>query len=100
MHNSFMHALVQTGLTGTILLVTAILLGGMALLKALRNLAHLPASDKHLVILTSGILAFLAVRSITESTGAFFGVDWLLLAPLLLYLQVLNQARAKETLSS
>ena len=33
-----------------------------------------------------GVLAFFSVRSLFESSGAFFGVDWLLLAPLFVYL--------------
>jgi O-antigen ligase len=96
MHNSYMHALIQTGLIGAIPFLAAILLGWVLLLKALRNLARLPVLDKHLVIQTGGILAFLTIRSIPESTGAFFGVDWLLLAPLLLYLQVVNHSHVKE----
>jgi O-antigen ligase len=96
MHNSFLHAMVQTGLVGTIPFVAALLLGWVLLLKALRNLLRLPGNHKHLVIQTAGVLAFLTLRSIPESTGAFFGVDWLLLAPLLLYLQVVNHSRVKE----
>jgi len=92
MHNSFMHALVQTGLIGTIPFVGAFLWVWILLFKALRNLARLPAIHKQLVIQAGGVLAFLSLRAIPESTGAFFGADWLLLAPLLLYLQVVNYA--------
>ncbi|MCI0895372.1 MAG: O-antigen ligase family protein, partial [Chloroflexi bacterium] len=92
MHNAVMHALVQTGLIGTIPFVGAFLWGWILLFKALRNLARLPAVHKQLVIQAGGVLAFLSLRAIPESTGAFFGVDWLLLAPLLLYLQVVNYA--------
>ena len=38
------------------------------------------------------LLAFLSVRSIPESSGAFFGVDWLLLALVFIYLQVASHA--------
>ena len=92
MHNAFMHALVQTGLIGTIPFVGAFLWGWILLFKALRNRARLPAVHKQLVIQAGGVLAFLSLRAIPESTGAFFGVDWLLLSPLLLYLQVVNYA--------
>lgn len=92
MHNAFMHALVQTGLMGTVPFVGALLWGWFLLFKALRNLPHLPEGHKPLLIQTGGVLAFLSLRAFPESTGAFFGVDLLLLAPLLLYVQVLNHS--------
>ena len=97
-HNAFMHSLIQTGIIGTIPFVGALLYGWILMLKALKTLSRLPAFQKQLVIQTDGILVFLSLRAIFESTGAFFGVDWLLLAPLLLYLQILNsnQPWAKE----
>lgn len=91
MHNSFMHALVQTGLLGTIPFVGAILFAWLLLVRAIRKLSQLPVAHKQMVIQTAGVLAFLSIRSIPESTGAFFGVDWLILAPLLLYLQLVNR---------
>jgi hypothetical protein len=94
LHNAFLHALVQTGIVGAIPFMAALILGWVLLYKALRNRAHLPGVHRHLVIQTAGILTFLSVRAITESTGAFFGVDWLILAPLLLYLQAVNRYRS------
>jgi Zn-dependent protease with chaperone function len=54
---------------------------------------------KHLVIQVAGVMVFLFLRSLFESTGAFFGVDWIILAPLLMYLQIVNRSfrRARET---
>ena len=96
MHNSVLHAMVQTGGMGTIPFVAAILLGWFLLFQAVRQINLLPVAHKHLVIQTGGILAFLSIRSLMESTGAFFGIDWLLLAPLLLYLQVVNQSYGRR----
>jgi hypothetical protein len=93
MHNSVMQALIQTGLLGTLLFISAMLMGWVLLFKSLRNLGRLPSEQKHLVIQAGGILAFLTVRSFPESTGAFFGVDWLILAPILLYLYTINFPR-------
>ena len=90
MHNTIMHSMIQTGVVGTIPFAGALLLGWLLVLKAIRRLNQLPESHKHLVIQTAGILLFLSIRGIMESTGAFFGVDWLLLAPLLLYIQVIT----------
>jgi len=95
MHNSLMQALIQTGLLGTLLFISAILMGWVLLLKILLNLGRLPSEQKYLVIQAGGILAFLTVRSFPESTGAFFGVDWLILAPILLYLYTVNFPRRK-----
>jgi O-antigen ligase len=90
MHNSYMHALLQTGLLGTVPFVAALLFGWLLLVKALLNLSRFSGVDKHLTIQTAGMLVFFSVRTLTESTGAFFGIDWLLLAPLLLYLTSVN----------
>ena len=91
MHNTFMHALVQTGLIGTVPFVIGLLFAWMLLLKALWNRAVLSQVHKHLLIQVAGVLVFFSFRAIPESTGAFFGVDWLVLAPILLYLQIVNQ---------
>jgi len=96
LHNAFLHALLQTGLIGTIAFLAAMLFGWYLFIRAVLIRARLPAVHKHLVIQVGGIMAFLTVRSIPESSGAFFGVDWLLLAPILLYLQFVNQIPPEE----
>jgi O-antigen ligase len=93
MHNALLHALIQTGVIGSVPFMAALIWAWVLQIKALRNRPQLPAVHRHLVIQVAGVLAFLSLRAVTESTGAFFGVDWLLLAPLLLYLQVVNQKR-------
>ena len=96
MHNAFMHSLVQTGLVGSVLLMSAFLFGWGLLLRALRNRPRLPQVHQLLVVQAGGILAFLTVRAITESSGAFFGVDWLILAPILMYLQLVGRERIDQ----
>ena len=88
LHNSILHALLQTGVFGTIPFVMAVLFGWYLAIKSVRRLDSLLIAHKHLVIESTGVLAFLTVRSVTESSGAFFGIDWLLLALVLFYLQV------------
>ena len=92
MHNSVLHAMIQTGLLGTIPFVGAILWAWYLLIATLRRLDRLGPMQKTTVIQAAGMLIFLSLRSLSESTGAFFGVDWLLLGPLLLYLQLVNSA--------
>ena len=91
MHNATLHALIQTGFLGTIPFVGAVLWAWFLLIKALRNINNrFSPARKILLVQVAGILVFLSVRSLPESTGAFFGIDWLLLAPLLLYLRLVN----------
>lgn len=95
-HNTLVHSLIQTGLIGTIPFMAALLMGWILLFKSLRRLNRLAAANKILVVQTAGIFAFLSIRTITESTGAFFSVDWLILGPLLLYVGVVNPPGAQE----
>lgn len=91
-HNSLMHALLQTGMIGAAFFTTAMLFGWGLFIGQLRNLNRLPSAHKNLVIQAGGVLAFLTMRSFPESSGAFFGIDWLILAPLLFYLHVVSRA--------
>ena len=95
LHNSFMQVLVQTGVIGTIPFLLAVIFSWILLIRNLRRLNQLPLAHKNLIIQVAGILAFFTVRSFPESTGAFFGIDWLILAPILLYLQTVNSLHDK-----
>ena len=86
-HNAILHALIQTGVIGTIPFIIAFVWAWIILFKLLKK----PIPEKPFLIEIAAIFAFFTIRGITESTGAFFGVDWILLAPLLAYLQFLNQ---------
>ena len=94
MHNAFMHALVQTGTLGTLPFVAALILGWFLLGRAMLNLGRFSTVRKSLTIQAGGILIFLTFRGISESSGAFFGIGWLLLAPMLFYLQIVNKPEA------
>lgn len=87
-HNVLMHALIQTGFVGATILMSALLWVWFLALKSTRKLVTMNSTQRTLVIQTIGVLVFLSVRSILESTGAFFGIDWILLAPLILYIQI------------
>ena len=90
LHNGLIHALVQTGILGTIAYLGAAFYGWLLLFRVTRNLAGLSSTHKHLVIQSGAVLAFLTMRAFPESTAAFFGVDWLLLAPVLIYLYLVD----------
>jgi O-antigen ligase len=101
LHNSMLQALLQAGLIGAIPFVAAVIFGWVSFFRIVLKLAQIPVAHKHLVIQCGGVLAFLTMRSLPESTGAFFGVDWLILAPVLFYLQVVNnkQQPAQDDIS-
>ena len=99
-HNSLVHSLIQTGLAGTIPFVAGVLFAWALLIRTSLNLARLSQEHKLQFIQVAGVLAFLSLRSVTESTGAFFGVDWLLLGPILLFLQVVNSRLGRNEATS
>jgi len=85
-----LQALFQAGWIGFIPFAGALIWGWVWLAIALAGLSRLTLINKHLVIQTAGILTFLTLRMIWESTGAFFGVDWFILSIILLYIQLIK----------
>jgi hypothetical protein len=89
-HMAYLHSLIQTGVIGAALFCGALagiwfVVGRQHLLRRTRA-----ASDPDNARLTESIaiLGFLSARSFFESTAAFYGVDLLLLVPVLAYLQI------------
>ena len=91
-HNSVIHSLLQTGVIGAIPFLASVVFGWSLFIQIIRKIIELPVSQRHLVIQAGAVLAFLTVRSFPESTVAFFGVDWLILAPILLYLDLVHRS--------
>ena len=87
MHNGLLHALVQTGLLGTIPYVAAIV--GAWILVVRFYVIRSPKGVLPMPIEIPAVLAFFTISSITESTFALFGTPWLLSAPLIAYVQAL-----------
>ena len=85
-HNSLIQALIQTGILGTVLFVGGVGLGWVLLIRLIRIRHRLSESQFHSIMMISGVMAFLTVRAFPESTGAFFGIDWLILAPMLMFI--------------
>ena len=95
MHNALFHALVQTGLFGTIPFVVGVLIAWIILVR-LYLAPELPGTPP-LPIEIPAVLAFVTIASITESTVAFFGSVWLIVAPLLAYTQAMAWQRRTVT---
>jgi O-antigen ligase len=86
MHDALLHALVQTGLLGTIPFVLAFVIASV--LVARLYFARRPHGGLALLDEVPGFLVFFAIVSITEST-AYFSSNWLFCAPVLAYLQLM-----------
>ena len=92
MHNAVLPPLNQTGFTGTIPFLRVLFWGLFLLLKTPRRLKRLATAAKTPAVPDTGVLAILTLRVVPESNKAFFGADWLLLGPLLVYIQVVASA--------
>lgn len=88
-HNALLQALVQTGLIGTLFFLSAFLWSGFILFKLLKK----STKEKSFLIEIAALFLFFGLRAITESTAAFFGADWILLAPLLGYIIILDKEK-------
>jgi len=89
MHNAFLSALVQSGVIGggalfLGLIIIWYLIARYFFLHPLRNKDLIPAE-------IPGIFLFVTVSSIAESTFAYFSATWLLCAPIVVYVLVLDQ---------
>jgi O-antigen ligase len=89
MHDALMQALVQSGILGTVALFIAVFVAWWLTIKyffiqPLRNAALIPPE-------LPGVLAFLTISSVTESTFAYYSAAWLLGAPIFAYVTVLDR---------
>lgn len=91
MHNSYLYALTQSGLLGTIPFVAAWLLAWLQLARLIRKRNEMSAQHRQLLTETGAVFLFFTVRSIPESTAAFFGIDLLIVVPLLAYFDILHR---------
>ena len=93
MHNSYLQALIQSGIAGTIFFTSAIILIWATAFRYyfFKRVRHLEGQDKWLIIESIAILGFLTMRSLFESTAAFYGVDLLILLPLICYIELLTK---------
>jgi len=91
MHNAYLQALIQGGILGFIFFAGAILLAWKMIFPYLflNRLKRIPENQRPLAIESIAMIGFLTARSFVESTGAFFGIDLLILLPHICYLQLL-----------
>lgn len=82
--NAFIHAFAQAGIAGGLPFVAAWIAVWGLLAHLLRRVQ---GAERPFLIEVAAVLTFMTVRAVFESSGAFYGVDWLLLAALFAYLQ-------------
>ncbi|MGD1154263.1 MAG: O-antigen ligase family protein [Terriglobia bacterium] len=88
MHDAFLHALVQSGILGGGALLIAVLVVWRLTIKHFfirppRNTALIPPE-------VPGVLTFITISSVTESTFAYYSAAWLLSAPIFAYVPALD----------
>lgn len=89
MHNAYLYALTQSGIIGTVPFVVAWLLGWLQFGRILRRRYDLPDQQRLLLFEAGAVFAFFTVRSIPEASAAFYGVDLLIMVPILAYINIL-----------
>ena len=97
MHNAFLHALIQTGIIGTLPFIAAF--SGIWVLLFRFHKAQNPGGGHPLEAEIIAVIVFFTIASITESTIAFYGAAWLIVAPLIAYLQAWNHTAQTASLS-
>jgi O-antigen ligase len=90
-HNTYLYAVMTSGFIGGIAFAGGLLYAWYLFIKMLSRGVADRFGQKTFFIQAGGVLAFFTVRSIPEVSGAMFGIDTMLLLPVLAYLSVLNK---------
>ncbi len=86
-HNSYIHAAIQSGILGLVFFILAIASIWILFLKTniFKKLRNYDGEDKPLVIINILLIGFFSARSLFESTAAFYGVDLLIFLPAIVH---------------
>lgn len=82
-HNAILHALIQGGIIGALFFLIGLLYALWMAWKALRS-----EKSKPIVLESAVLVFFFALRGLFESSGAFFGVDLLIMMPAIAFIQL------------
>jgi O-antigen ligase len=89
MHDAFLHALVQSGILGGGALFIAVLLVWRLTIK--HFFIRPPRNTALILPEVPGVLTFITISSVTESTFAYYSAAWLLSAPIFAYVTALDR---------
>lgn len=96
-HNTYMYALMQSGFLGVAFFTAGMIWAWVLFYRILRaGPAKIPGQAARFMQ-AGGILAFFTVRSIPEVCGAMFGVDLLVMLPVLAYLDILSGVTSRSS---
>jgi O-antigen ligase len=90
-HNAYLYALMTSGFVGATAFVGGLIWAWVIFLRILRRRTADRLGQKVFLIQVGGLLAFFTVRSIPEVSGAMFGIDLMLMVPVMAYLGLLNR---------
>jgi O-antigen ligase len=90
-HNTYLYALLQGGFLGGILFAGGLVWAWALFFQSLLRRVPDHFDNKTFFIQAGSILAFFTVRSIPEVCGAMFGVDFVIMLPIIAYLSILAQ---------
>lgn len=91
-----MYALMSSGFVGAAAFVGGLIWAWIIFLRAIVSGVADRVGQRMFLIQAGGVLAFFTVRSIPEVCGAMFGVDFMVMLPVLVYLTVLDQQRQND----
>jgi len=97
MHNSYLHAAIHGGIIGATLFLIALFSFWVVVMRSglIKQVRNIQGTDQALLTESILITGFLTARSFFESTGAFYGVDLLLLLPAMTYVYLWACEHAK-----
>jgi len=90
-HNTYLYALLQSGFVGLGFFLAGLIWTWRLFFELLRDRIADRLGQRTMLIQTGAILAFFTVRGIPEVSGPLFGVDFLLMLPILAYFEILNR---------
>jgi O-antigen ligase len=94
-HNTYLYALLTAGLLGTAAFVAGLVWAWALLARGVKQLAQTRSPPDPFFYEAAGILTFFTVRSISEVCGPMFGVDFMLMLPVLAYLGLSRRGRVR-----
>jgi len=93
MHNSYLHAMMQTGLVGALFFLAAFMSIWYVVVKAglFYRIKAMTGTDQALAMESMMIVGYMTARGVFESTAAFYGVDLLLIVPAMGFIALVGQ---------
>ena len=97
-HNSYIHALIHSGIVGLLFFASAFLFIWYRIIKSdlLRKVREVEGHEQMILIESILLLGFFTSRTFFESTAAFYGVDLLFLLPAVVYIFYWTKAQPED----